>query len=180
MFAGKSTLAVTTVRRWRSLEKNVLVIKHKRDDRYGDPHGMFTHDTPVAPIDCQAVYELMPVLKWPSFAHTDVVVIEEAQFFHDLYAFCVQAVDKFNKNVHVFGLDGNAHRETFGHLTSLCPIAERFVKIPALCQMCKNGTEAAFTIALETIPSLDVLIGGDEVYTAVCRKHYLAHTESAC
>ena len=48
MFAGKSTLAVSTVRRWRWLEKNVLVLKHSCDTRYGENTGMFTHDADAA------------------------------------------------------------------------------------------------------------------------------------
>ena len=175
MFAGKSTLAVSTVRRWRSLDKNVLVLKHARDTRYGENTSMFTHDTPIAPVDCQPVEVLMPVLEERSFQKAQVVVIEEAQFFPDLYDFCLAACDVHGKQVYVFGLDGMATREPFGQMCQLCPIADSFVKIGALCQMCKDGTKAAFTVALRTIPESGVLIGGGESYAAVCRRHYLLH-----
>ena len=79
------------------------------------------------------------------------------------------------KQVYVCRLDGMATREPFGQMCQLCPIADSFTKIPALCQMCKDGTKAAFTVALTTIPSSGVLIGGNESYAAVCRRHYLLH-----
>jgi thymidine kinase len=175
MFAGKSTLAVSTIRRWRSLEKNVLVLKHSRDTRYGENTHMFTHDTPVAPVDCQPVEALLPVLEERAYAKAQVIVIEEAQFFPDLYDFCVQATDTHGKQVYVFGLDGMASRKPFGQMCQLCPIADSFVKIPAFCQMCKDGTKAPFTVALRTIPESGLLIGGQESYAAVCRRHYLLH-----
>ena len=175
MFAGKSTLAVSTVRRWRSLEKNVLVLKHTSDTRYGENTGMFTHDAKEALVDCLPMGELLPVLDQAVFRNAQVIVVEEAQFFDDLYEFCRVAVDDHDKQVYVFGLDGKATREPFGQMISLCPIADSFEKIPAFCQMCKDGTKAPFTVALTTIPDSGVLIGGGETYAAVCRRHYLLH-----
>ena len=175
MFAGKSTLAVSTVRRWRWLEKNVLVLKHSCDTRYGENTGMFTHDADAALVDCIPAERLLPLLDQQRFRSAQVIEIEEAQFFEDLYDFCRIAVDDHEKQVYVFGLDGMATREPFGQMTSLCPIADSFKKLPALCQMCKNGTKAPFTVALTTIPDSGVLIGGTETYAAVCRHHYLLH-----
>lgn len=175
MFAGKSTLAVSTVRRWRSLEKNVLVLKHSSDTRYGANDGMYTHDTDAALVDCMPTDQLLPIISLNAFINAQVIVIEEAQFFDDLLEFCSIAVDEHDKQVYVYGLDGMATRAAFGQMTALCPIADSFQKIPALCQMCKDGTEAPFTVALTTIPESGVLIGGNETYAAVCRRHYLLH-----
>lgn len=43
-----------------------------------------------------------------------VFAIDEAQFFGDLMAFCVQAADHDGKLVLVAGLDGDFRRERFG------------------------------------------------------------------
>jgi thymidine kinase len=177
MFAGKSTHAATNVKRWRSVGKNVLVLKHRRDNRYGGSDGIYTHDeTALCAVDCLPVTELLPVLEWREFMEANTVVIEEAQFFDDLYKFCIAACDAHNKNVYVYGLDGNTKRESFGQMAALCPIADNFLKISALCQMCGDGTHAGFSVALKTLPEDGVLIGGGDIYSAVCRKHYLAHS----
>jgi thymidine kinase len=50
----------------------------------------------------------------------DVIGIDEAQFFEDLYEFCCNAADRDGKTVIVAGLDGDYMRyalELNGHLT---------------------------------------------------------------
>ena len=176
MWAGKSTEACSTVRRWRSLHKHVLAAKHACDTRYGHA-GLFTHDTALAPVDCVPVTHLLPLRETADYARADVVVVEEAQFFDDLYEFCRHAVDDDCKTVYVYGLDGNARREDFGQLTRLCSLADTFTKRHALCQMCKDGTPAPFTVALIPLPVTGVLVGGSETYAAVCRRHYNLHSQ---
>jgi thymidine kinase len=176
MFAGKSTHAVNAVRRWRCLGKNVMVITPAIDTRYGED-GIHTHDLPGVQIECESSATLTPLQSKSEYEHADVVVIEEAQFFPDLYPFCLSASERDGKNVLVYGLDGTARREQFGALCALCPIADHFVKIPALCRMCSDGTEAGFTVAFEPIPHSGIKIGGAKVYAAVCRKHYMSHTD---
>ena len=44
--------------------------------------------------------------------------------------------------------------------------------ISALCKKCCDGTNAPFTNRL-TKNYTQRLVGGDDIYEAVCRKHYL-------
>lgn len=178
MFAGKSGEAVRRTRRWLSIRRRVLVVKHALDDRYSSSE-IATHDTPTGLVECHAVATLMELLETPEYRAAEVVVIDEAQFFPDLFAFCERAVDVDKKRVQVFGLDGTAKREAFGQVAALCPIADTFQKMTAFCGVCEDETPAPFTMAIQPFPEEggDVLVGGSDIYMAVCRHHYLAHTQ---
>lgn len=176
MFAGKSREALKHISRWKAIRKRVMVIKHALDDRYAETE-IATHDMPSGMVECYAVSSLLELRKLPEYAAADVIVIDEAQFFSDLYDFCKLSVDVDKKRVQVFGLDGTANRDAFGEITRLCPIADTFQKISALCGMCGDETPAPFTMAIQPFPegTGDVLIGGSDIYMAVCRRHYLEH-----
>lgn len=172
MFAGKSTRAVALIRSWRSIGSRVFVVKHSLDIRYGNAEAIYTHDSPAPMYPSLTSAALMPLLSHSDFKESKIVIIEEAQFFDDLYEFCRVAVDVYHKVVHVFGLDGNSRRESFGQIHLLLPLAETFTKVRAFCKVCKDGTHASFTSCVELLPNSGVLIGGSDVYSAVCRHHY--------
>ena len=172
MFAGKSTKALNIIRKYKAINKNVLIINHKLNTR-NNPNEIFTHDSFSAECSCESEKELMTIVNTDKFKESDIIIIEEAQFFEDLYAFCKYVVDELCKTVYVFGLDGDANRNPFGEMCSLCPIANTFEKISAWCQFCKDGTPASFTLCHATLPDSGILIGGQALYSPVCRKHYL-------
>lgn len=178
MFAGKSTLAAAAVRRWRSIGKRVLAVTPKIDTRYGE-EGIYTHDYAAVQVECPSVELLLSLRETTEYKSADIIVIEEGQFFPDLYDFCIEAIENDGKDVSVYGLDGTARREPFGQMCRLCPIADSFEKIPALCRMCGDGTRAAFTLAFEPIPESGIRIGGAKLYAAVCRRHYDNHNGSS-
>lgn len=173
MFAGKTSEALRIIGTNRSINRRVLVLKHHLDVRYAAGQ-VCSHDQHTA--TATAIAELLPILASPEFTSADVVIIEEAQFFEDLVAFASACVDA-NKEVHVFGLDGDYQRKPMGHILKLCPLADTFRKINALCIYCQNGTPAPFSLLTTTAaePEDSLLIGGAEFYSAVCRKHYNSH-----
>ncbi len=175
MFAGKTTEAIKTIHRWKSVGVPVMPISHALDTRFCI-EGIKTHD--LVQSASWNVNTLMELISTPDFDVTRVVVVEEAQFFPDLIEFCKTAVDLHHKTVYVYGLDGNYKREPFGDVSKLCALADSFKKINALCKYCQDGTEAPFTCCIEAMPSSGVLIGGSEMYVAVCRSHYLKFHKS--
>jgi thymidine kinase len=100
------------------------------------------------------------------------VVIEEAQFFPDLYEVVLQMVEGQGKHVLVFGLDGDSKRKSFGQVLDLIPVADMYTKLRAECRLCGDGTAALFTKRFSSATT-QVSVGGEESYKAVCRKHYL-------
>ena len=69
----------------------------------------------------------------------------------------------------IAALDGTFERKPFGTILDLIPVAEKVVKLTAVCAIC--GADACFT--QRTVNSKEVqLIGGAELYRPVCRACY--------
>jgi len=101
---------------------------------------------------------------------SDVIIIEEAQFFEDLKPFVEEFILK-NKIVYVAGLDGDSFMKPFGHILELIPMCDSVKKLSALCIKCKNGTKANFSKRIVN-NSEQRLIGSFESFIPVCRYHY--------
>ncbi|OMO64725.1 Thymidine kinase [Corchorus olitorius] len=116
------------------------------------------------------------VIKEPAYSRIeiqgelDVIGIDEAQFFEDLYDFCCEAADHHGKTVIVAGLDGDYLRRSFGSVLDIIPIADSVMKLTARCELC--GKRAFFTLR-KTDEIQTELIGGADVYMPVCRQHYV-------
>ena len=100
----------------------------------------------------------------------EYVIVDEGQFFQNLYLFCLICLEKFNVNVIVTGLDGDYERKPMGEILDLLPIANNITKLSARCNIC--NAEAIFTPRTSTEKE-QVLIGGSDKYVPLCRYHYV-------
>ncbi|ONL99130.1 Thymidine kinase [Zea mays] len=184
MFAGKTTALLRRVQAEAGNGRSVALIKSDKDNRYG-LDSVVTHDgTKMA---CWALSELssfhdklgieaynkeaVPCQKTPyKLIKVDVIGIDEAQFFDDLYDFCCKAADRDGKIVVVAGLDGDYKRRKFGSILDIVPLADSVTKLTARCELC--GRRAFFTLR-KTQETKTELIGGADVYMPVCRQHYM-------
>ncbi|KAL5071346.1 hypothetical protein RYX36_022233 [Vicia faba] len=140
MFAEKTPSLISRMQSESADRRNVAIIKSSKDTRYG----------------------------WDSIL--DVIGIDEAQFFDDLYDFCREAADHDGKTVIVAGLDGDFLRRSFGSVLDIIPLADSITKLTARCEIC--GKNALFTLR-KTQDTQVELIGGVDVYMPVCRQHYV-------
>jgi thymidine kinase len=101
--------------------------------------------------------------------NSDVILINEGQFFSDLYEVVVDMLNK-NKKVYVCGLDGDFERKKFGNILDLIPLCDKVNKLTSLCSLCKDGTPGIFSMRLTTETEQTVV--GSENYIPVCRKCY--------
>ncbi|KAL4320936.1 hypothetical protein HN51_065107 [Arachis hypogaea] len=150
--------------------KNVAIIKSSKDTRYG-LDSIVTHDG--AKLPCWALTNLSSFKQKfgiEAYEKLDVIGIDEAQFFEDLYDFCREAADHDGKTVIVAGLDGNYLRRSFGSVLDIIPLADTVTKLTALCEIC--GKRAFFTLRKTQEKQVE-LIGGGDVYMPVCRHHYV-------
>jgi len=167
MFSGKTSYALSYVRRQRAIGKQVLVIKPNIDNRYSSEASIVTHNN-----------ERIPCIMWDSNIslckmsdiNYDCFVIEEAQFFTHLHDFCSKLLIVEHKHILVVGLDGCAQQKKFGEVLDIIPLATSLTKLAALCLECKNGTPAPYTKKLEE-GGTQVDVGGAEKYVAVCLRH---------
>jgi len=175
MFAGKSSALQSIVKRHQSLGWNMLVLNHSSDIRYGTSSSVINHDKQVVPA--VSVKELIPMLKKSEFLYAQLIVIDEAQFFDDLFDFVITALDVYEKHIVVVGLDGNAERKPFGQIGSFLPLCDKITKLTAFCAYCKDGTAAIFTYAKDedaasAASSGTPCVGTGDAYVPLCRKHY--------
>jgi thymidine kinase len=108
------------------------------------------------------------------FINSDVVLINEGQFFSDLNDAVLEMVDFYKKKVYICGLDGDFKREKFGSILDLIPYCDKIIKLQSLCSICKNGKPAIFSHRL-TREDSQILIGSD-IYIPLCRNCYLTET----
>ena len=170
MFSGKSTEIIRIINRYKALEKKILIINHKSDNRYKE-NSIATHSNMF--INCISLSDLNEITnsKEYNYNECEVIVIEEAQFFNGLYNFALNAADNDNKIVVIAGLDGDSNREEFGDIIKLIPKCDSVTKLHALCLTCKDGTLASFTKRIVEDKS-KILVGVNE-FIPVCRYHYL-------
>ncbi|KAK4485004.1 hypothetical protein RD792_007612 [Penstemon davidsonii] len=150
---------------------NIAIIKSNKDNRYG-LDSIVTHDGVKLP--CLPLANLLSFkekIGSEAYDKLEVIGIDEAQFFEDLYDFCSKAADQDGKTVIVAGLDGDYLRRSFGSVLDIIPIADTVTKLTARCEVC--GVRALFTLR-KTDETKAELIAGAEVYMPVCRKHYIS------
>ena len=170
MFSGKSTEMIRIINRYKNIkDAELLIINHTIDNRYGN-NVVSSHNK--IQIACKSISNLSFLKDSEEYKKSNVIFIEEAQFFRDLYDFCLKAADIDKKIVYVVGLDGDFRRNCFGDICRLIPHAENVKKLKALCARCANGTEATFTRRIVSGEDIE-LVGTLESYIPVCREHFL-------
>tara|TARA_Y100000996_G_scaffold414463_1_gene405422 strand:+ start:1579 stop:2079 length:501 start_codon:yes stop_codon:yes gene_type:complete len=162
MFSGKTTELVRRLKRYEVIGKRILVINSSKDTRCFE-HVLRTHDN--MKFDCIKTNDLNEL----NYQDVDVIAIDEAQFFIGLKVF-VEKVLKRGKTVILTGLDGDYKQGKIGEIIDCIPLADKVFKLSAMCMECMDGTHGPFTKRIVDNTETE-LIGGKEMYRAVCRKH---------
>jgi len=167
MFSGKTTEIIKEVTRLSVIEKKILLINSSLDDRY-DVNKVCSHNNNK--LDCISVSKLEDI---PLEKYTDCeyIIIDEGQFFEDLYDFVSVAIDLNNKHVIIVGLNGDSERNNFGDIYRLYPLADKITLLTAMCIICKDGTPGIFSKKI-TDDTNQTDIGSTDKYIPVCRKCY--------
>ena len=168
MFAGKTEELIRRINVLTFAKKNIIVFKPKVDDRYSTTE-IVSHAG--AKVSCVVVEKSTDILNRIK-VDTDVVAIDEVQFFDkDIVDVCEYLADS-GLRVMVAGLDKDFRGEPFGVLPDLLTRAEFVTKLTAVCAKCGapatrtqrmvNGKPASFTDPV-------VLVGAKEAYEPRCR-----------
>ena len=168
MFAGKTEELIRRINVLSYARKNILVFKPKIDDRYSTTE-IASHAGSKVP--CIVISEAKEILNHVNY-DTDVVAIDEVQFFdEDVVDICEYLADS-GVRVMVAGLDKDFRGEPFGVLPDLLTRAEFVTKLTAVCAKCGapatrtqriiNGKPASFNDPI-------VLVGAKEAYEPRCR-----------
>ena len=168
MFAGKTEELIRRIKVLEYAKKKIAVFKPKIDNRYSDSE-IVSHSG--AKVPCLVVEKAQDILKKIE-ADTEVVAIDEVQFFDkDIVEVCEYLADK-GIRVMVAGLDKDFRGESFGVMPELLTRAEFVTKLTAVCAKCGapatrtqrlvNGKPAGFEDPI-------VMVGADESYEPRCR-----------
>ena len=170
MFSGKSSELIHRIKRLQQLSMNILVINHSFDTRYGD-NVIASHDRTT--IDCHSLKSLCDIYELKDYDNSDVIVIEEGQFFDDLVDVCKTACDRDGKRIIVAGLSGDSSQKPFSSITNLIPKCDWISMKQAYCKRCNDGTLAPFTRRITDNNEI-IQVGGERMYEAVCREHLIS------
>lgn len=170
MFSGKTSKLLDIYKQNKFCNIKVAVINHSEDTRYNETL-LSTHDKVMIP--CIQTTKLNTLTDNNEIYESEVILINEGQFFDDLYGFVVDML-KFNKKIYVSGLDGDFERKKFGQILDLIPLCDKVTKMTSLCSLCKNGTLGLFSMRLSK-EKQQMLIGSSN-YIPVCRICYEENT----
>lgn len=172
MFSGKSTALIQNIRKFGALKYDMIIVKPDIDSRYTIDE-ICTHNLDKEKCKILGLDELKTIKDMEEYKTTRLILIEEGQFFKELYTLVKDMVDKDHKIVIVSGLNGDSNRDNFGDIHKLIPHADEITFLKALCIKCKDGTPAIFSKKISEDHQL-ISIGGSNKYEAVCRKHFLS------
>jgi thymidine kinase len=109
------------------------------------------------------------VLDHPDFETLEYILIDEGQFFEDLYESVIDIVENHKKHVYIGALDGTWERKPFQHVVDLIPFSDSITKLYATCSIC--NAQASFSKRIVESKETN-LIGSTESYLPMCRKHF--------
>jgi thymidine kinase len=172
MFSGKSEELIRRLRRAQIAKQKVQIFKPVIDSRYSEDHIVSHSDMRIPSQAVRTSDELIQAV----VADTEVVGIDEGQFFDQhLPAACNTLADA-GKRVIVAGLDQDYLGRPFEPMPQLLAIAEYITKTLAICVVC--GDPANHTQRL--VASTDrVLVGASGLYEARCRHCFDPHLAGA-
>jgi thymidine kinase len=166
MFSGKTEELIRRLKRAEIAKLKVETFKPTTDTRY-DETAVVSHNynsISATPVDHSAAILLLK-------ADTQVVGIDEAQFFDEgLTEVCNTLANK-GYRVIVAGLDMDFTGRPFGPVPALMAIAELVTKVNAVCVRCGNPAMYSFRrVASEA----KILLGEKESYEPRCRVCFYA------
>ena len=174
MYAGKTTELIRNARRFQLRGKKVLAINHLTDTRYSDERTprITTHDfDQFENTIAVESFDQLFTLHFDKIQESDIILVDELQFFPDALKFIPRLANKYSKIVIAAGLDGDFLRNPFENVCNLIPKAELVMKLTAFCDITKTAVPAPFTHKISG-GDFQVEVGGKDKYLAASRDAY--------
>ena len=175
MFSGKTSKLIEIYKQCEFCNITVSAINYIGDTRYSTTM-ISSHDMKMIPcIQGSSIHDILNGENGKSntarLNESDVILINEGQFFCDILEHVEYWVEKCKKRVYVCGLDGDFKRSPIGNLLEMVPLCDKIDKLTSLCSNCKDGTRAIFSYRV-TDEKEQIVIGSSN-YIPVCRKCYI-------
>ncbi|MCH7964320.1 MAG: thymidine kinase [Bacteroidetes bacterium] len=166
MFSGKTEELIRRLRRAQIAKQKVKIFKPLIDTRYSESSIVSHNDQSLPSIQIKDIKDVLKLSE-----DSQVIGIDEAQFFSDeIVNICNELADT-GKRVIVVGLDQDYRGIPFEPIPHLLAIAEYITKSLAICVECGNPADKT---QRKTTSSERVIVGTSDIYEARCRKcHYI-------
>lgn len=169
MFSGKSEELIRRVRRAQIARQKVQVFKPKLDHRYGVERVASHNGTSLEAVPVARAAEILERVE----PDTEVVAIDEVQFFDAAIVSVCQRLADRGKRVIAAGLDMDFRGEPFGSIPTLMAVAEYVTKLQAICVRCGNPASRTQRLVNGKPAQYSdpvILVGATEHYEARCRR----------
>lgn len=164
MFSGKTEELIRRLNRALIAKQKVEIFKPAIDTRYHS-HKIVSHNENAirsTPVNVASDILLLA-------GDSDVIGIDEAQFFDDAIVEVCNTLANQGRRVIVAGLDMDFEGKPFGPMPYLLAVAEFVTKLHAICT--QTGRLASFTFRLSD-EEQQILLGESEKYEARSRKAF--------
>ena len=171
MFSGKSEELIRRLRCAKIARQKVQVFKPEVDSRYSAnqivSHSEMRHES----ANIRAAAEVLAKVE----ADTEVVGIDEGQFFDNELVNVANVLAKRGVRVIIAGLDQDYTGKPWEPMPQLLAIAEYITKTHAICMKC--GQPANYS--QRTFESDErVAVGASDKYEARCRRCFVPHADA--
>ena len=175
MNAGKSIELIKVAYNYEERGKNVLTLIPAVDDRYGI--GVITsrigvQREAIVVNDDTNILELY--MRENEKHKIDCVLIDECQFLkkHHVQEL-VEIVDSCEVPVLAYGLKNDFRNELFEGSYYMLIYADKIEEIKTICLCGRKATMVARVVDGQIVKQGEqVVIGGNDMYVSLCRKHY--------
>lgn len=166
MFSGKTEELIRRLKRAQFAHQRVEIFKPAIDVRYSEQEVVSHEGNSImsTPVDSSASILLMG-------QESDVVGIDEAQFFDEHIVEVCNELASRGIRVIVAGLDLDFKGQPFGPMPALCAIADEVTKVHAICVRCGALAYVSHRIVAG---EKQVLLGEKHEYEPLCRECYNA------
>lgn len=164
MFSGKTEELIRRLKRAQLANQKIAIFKPSVDVRYSEVDVVSHNLNSIKARPIQIPAEMLDIL-----TDTQVVGIDEAQFFDKSIVEVVSTLADKGIRVIVAGLDMDYMGKPFGPMPALMAIAEDVQKVHAICVRCGNLANHSHRL---TRSEELVVLGEKDSYEPLCRACY--------
>ena len=167
MFSGKTEELIRRLKRAQIAKQKVEIFKPAVDDRY-DKSKVVSHDANAIPS--RVVRNAREILESVDLKNTQVIGIDEAQFFDNEIVDVCNELANNGMRVIVAGLDMDYRGKPFGPMPYLMAVAEYVTKVHAICV--ETGNLAHYSYRITADDDL-IVVGEKDVYVPLSRAAFV-------
>ena len=175
MNAGKSRELIKVAYNYEERGQRVMTLLPAIDDRYGV--GVITSRIGIQREamlvkDDTNILELFLAEK--EKGEIDCVLIDECQFLRKHHVEeLIEIVDTFNVPVMAYGLKNDFRNQLFEGSSYMLIYADKIEEIKTICWCGRKATMVARVVDGKIVKQGEqIVIGGNDMYVSLCRKHY--------